>query len=318
MLTSITGSSTAGRRRSSYSTFPVSVGRIERRSQSFVRVTFIGDELRDFGTAGLDQRIKVVVPLPGLGVTAFPGGPDWYASWRDLPGRLRNPIRTYTIRGIRPKLRELDVDFVLHGDGGPASRWVAAACAGDELAIVGPHAEAEDSLSGVEWRPGDARTVLLAGDETAKPAICSILAALPPETQGCAFIEVPYSDDCEAVAAPAGVAVTWLARADTQTDRGEAVSNAVREWTARHLADRLAPKAETKVEADPNADSDIDGGILWEVPQQRPVGDELFAWLAGEAGIIKALRRFLVTEAGIDRRQVAFMGYWRAGRPELG
>ncbi|HTM86505.1 MAG TPA: siderophore-interacting protein, partial [Mycobacterium sp.] len=295
-----------------------------------VRVTFTGDELRDFGTTGLDQRIKVVLPLPETGVTTFPGGPEWYASWRELPQELRNPIRTYTVRGIRPEARELDVDFVLHGDGGPASRWVAAAQVGDELAVVGPHAEAADPLSGVEWRPGLARTVLLAGDETAVPAICSILAALPPETTGHAFIEIPHADDRETVAAPAGVAVTWLPRSDTGTDRGAAVSNAVRGWTARTLADRVVPMVATDVGAelgvdtdtDPDTDTDTDtdtgGGILWEVPEQRPVGDGLYAWLAGEAGVITALRRFLVTETGIDRRQVAFMGYWRAGRPELG
>ncbi|NTW42518.1 MAG: siderophore-interacting protein, partial [Cellulomonadaceae bacterium] len=42
----------------------------------------------------------------------------------------------------------------------------------------------------------------------------------------------------------------------------------------------------------------------------------LYAWLAGEAGVIKTLRRHLVTGCGVDRKSVAFMGYWRAGRPE--
>jgi NADPH-dependent ferric siderophore reductase len=42
----------------------------------------------------------------------------------------------------------------------------------------------------------------------------------------------------------------------------------------------------------------------------------IYAWLAGEAGVIRALRRHLVSERGIDRRTVAFMGYWRIGRAE--
>ena len=42
----------------------------------------------------------------------------------------------------------------------------------------------------------------------------------------------------------------------------------------------------------------------------------LYAWLAGEAGAIKTLRRHLVTDRGVDRRAVAFMGYWRQGRAE--
>ncbi|KQV07877.1 siderophore-interacting protein [Leifsonia sp. Root112D2] len=320
MLTSTVEPSTAARTRPSYSTFPVSVVRLQRRSESFVRVTFGGGSLRDFGTTGLDQRIKVILPLPGIGVSAFPDGIDWYASWRALPEQLRNPIRTYTVRAVRPEAAEIDVDFVLHGDGGPASRWVAGAAVGDELAIVGPHVEAEDPLSGVEWRPGDARTVLLAGDETAAPAVCSILAALPRETRGSAFIEVPCAADIEVTDAPAGVTVTWLPRTHTRRAHGVALSDAVREWTALHLAGRAAAgsvSAVSATEQNDEDDIDIDHGILWEVPQQRSTDDGLYAWLAGEAGAIKSLRRFLVSESGIDRRRVAFMGYWRAGRAEL-
>jgi len=60
-----------------------------------------------------------------------------------------------------------------------------------------------------------------------------------------------------------------------------------------------------------------DDDILWEVPEepalpQRSSG--VYAWLAGEAGVVKGLRRHLVQERGIDRRSVAFMGYWRDGR----
>lgn len=282
-----------------------------------MRVTLTGEELRDFGTTGLDQRIKVILPLPGIGVSAFPDGAEWYANWRELPQELRNPIRTYTVRDIRPGAHEIDVDFVLHGDGGPASRWVSEARVGDELAVVGPHIDAEDPLSGVEWRPGDAHTVLLAGDETAAPAICSILAALPRDARGCAFIEVPCLDDRETTDAPVGVTVTWLPRTDTQTPHGVALSDAVREWTARHLAERTPVDIATETDSLVELDIDIDGGILWEVPQHRSTGDGLYAWLAGEAGVIKALRRFLVSETGIDRRRVAFMGYWRAGRAEL-
>jgi NADPH-dependent ferric siderophore reductase len=40
---------------------------------------------------------------------------------------------------------------------------------------------------------------------------------------------------------------------------------------------------------------------------------DLYAWIAGESWMVKALRRSLVTELGVDRRQVAFMGYWRDG-----
>ena len=66
---------------------------------------------------------------------------------------------------------------------------------------------------------------------------------------------------------------------------------------------------------------DIDAGILWEVPRTAKGGAalqsaHLYAWLAGEAGAIKSLRRHLVSQLGVDRRAVAFMGYWRLGRAE--
>ena len=66
---------------------------------------------------------------------------------------------------------------------------------------------------------------------------------------------------------------------------------------------------------------DIDADILWEVPRTAKGGAALksaalYAWLAGEAGAIKTLRRHLVSDCGVDRRRVAFMGYWRLGQAE--
>jgi NADPH-dependent ferric siderophore reductase len=68
---------------------------------------------------------------------------------------------------------------------------------------------------------------------------------------------------------------------------------------------------------------------VWETPrysssgddvssqlQRHTVGarlDDLYAWIAGESWLVKALRRSLVTELEVDRVQVAFMGYWREG-----
>ena len=62
---------------------------------------------------------------------------------------------------------------------------------------------------------------------------------------------------------------------------------------------------------------DVDADILWEVPQGETVpgrSSGMYAWLAGEAAMVKGLRRHLVQERGIDRRAVAFMGYWRDGK----
>ena len=59
--------------------------------------------------------------------------------------------------------------------------------------------------------------------------------------------------------------------------------------------------------------------VLWEVPEATGASESgFYAWLAGEAGVIRHLRRHLVAERGVDRRAVAFMGYWRRGRSEDG
>jgi NADPH-dependent ferric siderophore reductase len=285
--------------------YAVSVAAVRRLSPTFVRVTLTGAELRHFGTHGLDQRIKVVLPLPGVGITPL-DETDWFGAWRTLPDELRNPIRTYTIRAVRPELSEIDIDFVLHGDAGPASRWVQGATIGDELCVVGPDSRGEDPSIGIEWKPGSARSILLAGDETATPAICSILAALPRATQGCAFLEVPHESDAVATGAPDGVTVTWLIRGDAA--HGSALDPAVRTWTDRYYTHAHR--------GDDVSEIDIDHEVLWDVPEPAGRGSELYAWLAGEASVIKTLRRFLVSETGLDRHQVAFMGYWRAGRAE--
>jgi NADPH-dependent ferric siderophore reductase len=60
---------------------------------------------------------------------------------------------------------------------------------------------------------------------------------------------------------------------------------------------------------------DVDRRLLWEAPE-RAAGNGLYAWVAGEAGVVRALRRCLVSEHGVDRRRVAFMGYWRLGQAE--
>jgi NADPH-dependent ferric siderophore reductase len=77
------------------------------------------------------------------------------------------------------------------------------------------------------------------------------------------------------------------------------------------------------VELAPEEDIDPD---LWETPTYSSSGEEiagtavvghdlagLYAWIAGESRMITTLRRALVKELQVDRRQVCFMGYWREG-----
>ncbi|WP_336629183.1 MULTISPECIES: siderophore-interacting protein [unclassified Microbacterium] len=295
-----------------YRTYRTTVAHRTQLSPNFLRVTLTGPDLVHFGTAGLDQRIKLILPLPDGSFTDVGqfdetvGMMEWYRRWRELPDETRNPIRTYTIRAVRPEVREIDVDFVLHGTEGPASAWASAAAPGAPLVVIGPDARA-DETGGLEWNPGDAGSVLIAGDETAVPAICTIVESLPAHVTGSVYIEVPTEADALPLAAPEGVAIRWLARGSAA--HGLRLSAAVHAWGETRAAED-EPAATTGTElADPSEDE-----VLWEVPDAA-VGS-CYAWLAGEASTITALRRHLVRDLGIDRRSVAFMGYWRRGRAE--
>ncbi len=331
MLTSVAERPLARDERPAYRPYVLEVRRVERLAPHFVRLTLHGEHLAHFGTDGHDQRVKVVFPLPGQGYADF-GADDpgvaidgsWHARLRALPAAERSPFRTYTVRRIRPDDRELDIDFVIHGashdaDGhdeplGPAAAWLAQVGIGDPVIVIGPDARSIHSAVGIDWHPGDAREVLLAGDETAAPAICAILEALPAHVSARAFIEVPDRGDVLPVDRNADT-ITWLPRGRATT--GSELEPAVRAWVAAHaglVAPAIAAPAHAAAASADLEDVDVDVDLLWESPQDEHRG--FYAWLAGEAATIKSLRRFLVSETGIDRHAVAFMGYWRAGRAE--
>ncbi|GAA0841449.1 siderophore-interacting protein [Streptosporangium amethystogenes subsp. fukuiense] len=288
----------------------VEVLRTARLSPSFVRVTFGGEDLAGFADKGFDQRIKVILPLPDGSLTPLGDGDDWYQRWRALPQELRNPIRTYTVRAVRPERRELDVDFVLHGETGPASRWATRATPGDRVVVVGPNAAYPGTTGGQEWAPPAGAThLLLAGDETAVPAITTIAESLSGSVPATVLLEVPEAADALTLDVRPGVRVTWLPRDGAR--HGDLLVPAVRDA----LGALAVPAGTAPDAAAPLEDVDVDAEILWEVPDSSTTGG-LYAWLAGEAGMVKLLRRHLVREAGIDRSSVAFMGYWRLGRAE--
>ena len=308
MLTSV-------RPRPSYRPFRATVKTVRQLSPSFVRVTFTGADLGDFGNDGFDQRVKVLVPHAdgsfgdcGLDDPEVIADGSWYVRWRSLPDSERNPIRTYTIRAVRPELAEVDIDFVAHGDTGPASAWAGACSVGEEIVLVGPDAGSPDSKVGLVWNPGSATSLLLVGDETAVPAVSAILESLPAGTEAHAILEVPYADDALPLRIGAGVTVDWLPRGRGAV--GSRLDPAVRGWLAGHLD--AAARAVAREEL---TDIDVDTTMLWEAPSEPPT-DSLYAWLAGEAAVIKDLRRFLVRDCRLDRRRVAFMGYWRDGKSE--
>lgn len=291
--------------------------RVERISLTFVRVEFGAPALADLGVEGklYDQRIKLVFPNDAGNLPSFEGADEsWFATWMDIPTSERGHMRTYTVRevlgsGIDTRLV---VDFVIHvedGASGPGSSWAADASAGDRLVLLAPRKGVP--FGGIEFDPGTARHLMLAGDETAVPAICSILADLPASAQGVAFLEVPTSGDVLDVPAPEGVRLVWLPR--DGAPHGQKQITAVREHFGLDAVVELVDGSAV----DPD---------LWETPNYSSSGEEIgestvvghdlagmYAWIAGESRVVTTLRRALVKELEVDRRQVAFMGYWRHG-----
>ncbi|WP_223263124.1 siderophore-interacting protein [Arthrobacter sp. NamB2] len=328
--------------------FDVVVTRVQELGANFRRITFGGSCLAAFGVAGdtLDLRIKIIIPSRGrecpdiAGLMQRGGAASWYQSWLGMDAEERGSMRTYTVRdarceGPRP---EIDVDFVMHlddeGRGGPAAEWASTARPGDRVCIIGPNSSAAQCLTagaygGIEWSPGLAQHVLLAGDETAVPAISAILEALPEDMSGQAFLEVPDERDIQSIETRSSVAITWLPRRGLP--HGELLETAVRDAVRVPGWVSLAGSADAVSGGTEPEYVDVDRTILWETPQlletaivrstvnpERPSGTQPFyAWIAGEAAVVRGLRRYLVRDVGVDRKQVAFMGYWRKGRAEL-
>jgi NADPH-dependent ferric siderophore reductase len=156
---------------------------VRRRAQvtpHVVRVTLAGDELAGFPGDGPDRRIKMFFPVPGQERPAVPrastGGPVWPA------GEARPAIRTYTVRRHDAAAGELDVDFVLHEGHGPAAAWARDARPGAWVGVSEPGGRYEPDPT------ADFHVVI--GDETALPAVATVLDALPPGVPVLALLEV--------------------------------------------------------------------------------------------------------------------------------
>ena len=190
------------------------VRRSTRVTPRMVRVTLGGDELAGFSGTGPDRRIKMFFPVPGQERPAVPrastGGPVWPA------GEARPAIRTYTVRRFDPDLGELDVDFVLHEGHGPAAAWARDAQPGAWVGVSEP---------GGRYDPDPAADFhLVIGDETALPAVATVLAALPAGVPVRAFLEI--ADAGEEQELPGTADITWVHRGSASP--GAPLTEAVR------------------------------------------------------------------------------------------
>ena len=212
------------------------------------RITLASTALMDFPVRRPAQWVKLFVPTPE---SEKPNG------------------RAYTIRHFRESLCEMDIDFVLHGDG-PCSTWAEAAKPGDVVQIAGPR-------SGFRLEP-QVTHLLIGGDETALPAIGSILEALPAGLAVDAFIEIPENGDAQIIHSQADVQITWLPR------NGRDVGSATDLAAALMMADL------------PEENSEV--------------------WFAAETSVVRTVRRHFQVNRAIPRHRLTVSGYWKKGETD--
>ncbi|MER5896170.1 siderophore-interacting protein [Streptomyces sp. NPDC001876] len=206
--------------------FGLTVLRTRRLSPSMCRVTFGGPGLDGFAAGGRDQSLSLFLPHPGQSEPLVPvdGNGEWFSAWRALPEDVRAVMRSYTVRAQRRTedgSTEVDIDFALHEDGGPACRWAAAAAPGQLLKALGP---AVEDNTAVRFRPPqDTHWVLIWADETALPAASAALEWLPAGTKARVWLEIPHAQDRQALRTAADARISWLVRAEGAPSAVEAV-----------------------------------------------------------------------------------------------
>lgn len=288
-----------------YKLFDVILHRKTLLSPHMMRITLASPAVKEMATWAPDQRVKLFFPAADGSPARLAQGEGWYARFKAMIADRRPAMRTYTIRHLRAEQGEVDIDFVLHGETGPASRWALRAHPGDSMQILAPDRRfsARDA-GGFEWKPPQAlKQVLLVADGTALPAAMGILDELaamaePPLTQ--AFFEVDSVEDMLAVPDWPGLTVQWLIR--DQASAGTLMVAAVRKAVPPLHASSIGQAVEL-------AEVDIDKEILWEIAETASEG--FYGWIAGESAAVMSLRRYLIKECGIARESLNLMGYWR-------
>jgi NADPH-dependent ferric siderophore reductase len=226
-----------------------------------VRVTLTGPALTGLTVEQPAASIRLLLPSPGSNELVVP---TWNGNEFLMADGRRPTLRTLTPGRVEPETLELDVDIVVH-DGGTMSGWAQTAAAGDEAAVSGPgRGYTVDS---------EAPEYVLAGDETAIPAIGQLLAAVPEATPVQVHIEIAHPDGRLALPSRPHTTVDWY-HLPRRATAGTALVDAVR-----------------RANFDPGAR----------------------VWAAGEAASMQAIRRHLFDVLGLPRAQATVRGYWKLG-----
>lgn len=250
----------------------MTVQRTDWITPHLVRVVLGGAGVAAFVDNGFtDKYVKLMFLRPDV---TYPRPLDLEQIRATMPRDQWPTTRTYTVRWYDPAAGELAIDFVTHGDEGIAAPWATAARPGDEVIVRGPGGAYAPSAD-VDWH-------LLVGDESAMPAVCAALEALPAGAVAHVFALVEDEGEAVKLTSAAEVGATWLYRSAFAT---EALAN----------------------------DALVDAVRTFEFP-----GGAVHAFVHGEAGFVADLRRHLTAERGVPKELLSISGYWRRGKNEDG
>jgi NADPH-dependent ferric siderophore reductase len=229
---------------------------------AMVRIVLGGEGLAAFqDLEEADAYVNVAIPPQGA---PYQAPFDLDTIREQQPSHLQPIRRRYTVRRFDPSRCELTLDVVVH-DGGPGGVWASTAAPGDVLVLTGP---------GGGYRPDPGMDHhLLAGDESALPAIAAALEALPAGASGTALLVVDGPDHELDLAHPVGVDLRWQHRSGHESRDALLLVNAVA------------------------ALDDLPGRVQ--------------AFVHGEAGEVREVRRHLLAERGLSRSDLSCSPYWR-------
>lgn len=254
------------------------VARAELITPRYRRIALTGHDLAGgfpFRQFAATDHVKLFFPDPETGELVMPTITE--NGW-EYPDGAGDPIyRDYTVRAYNPDANdskgEVVVDFVVH-DHGVAGVWARDAKPGAEVGVLGPRAHI--------LLPQDYSRYLVAGDETALPAISRIIEEAPTGARITAVIEVADAGEEQALTGVADIDIRWVHRDTAPVAEG-------------HLSPLETAVRRTDVGPD----------------------DEVFAFIAGEATALKPIRRYLRRELGFRKEQVDVDGYWKKGTANL-
>jgi NADPH-dependent ferric siderophore reductase len=227
-----------------------------------VRVTLAGDQLEGFRSDAADDGARLYFPPDPTDASWVPtveGTTVVFSAEHPKP-----PNREYTARRYDPVAGELDIDFVVHGEGA-ASNWATNAVPGHYLGVSGPR-RSRMIAGQVDW-------YLLAGDDSGLPSIARRLEELPSGTPAIAVLEVANAEEEQPIDSPADLELIWVHRDGAKGEISTLLVDAIR-------------------------------------PLAFPEGN-VFAWAAGEASSMKAIRRHLLQDRGIPINRIRLTGYWK-------